>query len=175
MARAFGHTSGRCRPDPKSCLIALSIELHEHTVAYAARVLRERGATPTQVKVGIHLALGKDETGDCGRTRPSTLLGRGSCQKALSNSRCSQFHRARHENLAEPKKQKARSKFAACGMSYSGAVLRRRILRKKRRRRRDGTVFMRKADATAAGPRLKRPVAMAQLNPRERLKPLVNL
>jgi DNA-binding CsgD family transcriptional regulator len=45
--------------DPKSCLIAVTIELHEHPIAYAARVLRERGATPTQVKVGIHLALGK--------------------------------------------------------------------------------------------------------------------
>jgi DNA-binding NarL/FixJ family response regulator len=37
----------------------LTIELHEHPVAHAARVLRESGATPTQTKVGIHLALGK--------------------------------------------------------------------------------------------------------------------
>jgi DNA-binding CsgD family transcriptional regulator len=44
--------------DPKSCLIAVTIELHEHTIAYAARVLRENGATPVQTKVGIHLALG---------------------------------------------------------------------------------------------------------------------
>ncbi len=45
--------------DPKSCLIAVTIELREHPVAYAARVLRESGATPTQVKVGIQLALGR--------------------------------------------------------------------------------------------------------------------
>jgi DNA-binding CsgD family transcriptional regulator len=45
--------------DPKACLIAVKIELHEHAIAHAARVLRESGATPTQTKVGIHLALGK--------------------------------------------------------------------------------------------------------------------
>jgi hypothetical protein len=45
--------------DPKSCLIAVTVELHEHPIAHAARVLRESGATPTQVKVGIQLALGK--------------------------------------------------------------------------------------------------------------------
>ena len=45
--------------DPKSCLIAVTIELHEHSIAHAARVLRDSGATPAQTKVGIHLALGK--------------------------------------------------------------------------------------------------------------------
>jgi DNA-binding CsgD family transcriptional regulator len=45
--------------DPKACLIAVTIDLHEHAIAYAARALRERGATPTQVKVGIQIALGK--------------------------------------------------------------------------------------------------------------------
>jgi DNA-binding NarL/FixJ family response regulator len=45
--------------DPKSCLIAVTIELHEHAIAHAARMLRESGATPAQVKVGIRLALGK--------------------------------------------------------------------------------------------------------------------
>jgi DNA-binding CsgD family transcriptional regulator len=45
--------------DPKSCLIAVTIEFHEHPIAHAARVLRESGATPTQTKVGIQLALGK--------------------------------------------------------------------------------------------------------------------
>jgi len=45
--------------DPKSCLIGVTIELHEHAISYAARVLRESGATPAQTKVGIHLALGK--------------------------------------------------------------------------------------------------------------------
>ncbi len=45
--------------DPKSCLISVMIELREHAIAHAARILRERGATPTQVKVGIRLAMGK--------------------------------------------------------------------------------------------------------------------
>jgi DNA-binding CsgD family transcriptional regulator len=45
--------------DPKSCLISVTVELHEHPIAHAARMLRESGATPTQTKVGIHLALGK--------------------------------------------------------------------------------------------------------------------
>src|SRR5262249_6864572 len=45
--------------DPKSCLIAVTIELREHPVAHAARILRERGATSTQIKVGIRLAMGK--------------------------------------------------------------------------------------------------------------------
>jgi DNA-binding CsgD family transcriptional regulator len=45
--------------DPQSCLIGVMIELHEHPIAHAARVLREGGATPTEVKVGIQLALGK--------------------------------------------------------------------------------------------------------------------
>jgi DNA-binding CsgD family transcriptional regulator len=45
--------------DPKSCLIAVTIALHEHPIAHAARVLRESGATPTQTKVGIQLVLGK--------------------------------------------------------------------------------------------------------------------
>jgi hypothetical protein len=48
--------------DPKSCLISVTIELHEHPIAHAARVLRESGATPAQVKVGIHLALGKPKS-----------------------------------------------------------------------------------------------------------------
>jgi hypothetical protein len=45
--------------DPKSCLIAVTIELREHAVAHAARILRDSGASPAQVKVGIGLALGK--------------------------------------------------------------------------------------------------------------------
>jgi hypothetical protein len=45
--------------DPKACLISVMIELHEHAIAHAARVLRESGATPAQTKIGIHLALGK--------------------------------------------------------------------------------------------------------------------
>jgi len=45
--------------DPKSCLISVTIALHEHPIAHAARALREYGATPAQTKVGIQLALGK--------------------------------------------------------------------------------------------------------------------
>jgi len=45
--------------DPKSCLIAVTIELREHAIAHAARILRESGATAAQTKVGIQLALGK--------------------------------------------------------------------------------------------------------------------
>jgi DNA-binding CsgD family transcriptional regulator len=45
--------------DPKSCLISVTVELHEHLIAHAARALRESGATQTQTKVGIRLALGK--------------------------------------------------------------------------------------------------------------------
>jgi DNA-binding NarL/FixJ family response regulator len=45
--------------DPKSCLIAVSIDLHEHPIAHGARVLRVNGATPAQVRVGVQLALGK--------------------------------------------------------------------------------------------------------------------
>jgi DNA-binding CsgD family transcriptional regulator len=45
--------------DPKSCLISVTVELREHAIAHAARILRESGATPAQVKVGVHLALGK--------------------------------------------------------------------------------------------------------------------
>ena len=45
--------------DPKSCLIAVTVELREYAVAHAARILRESGATPAQVRVGIQLAMGK--------------------------------------------------------------------------------------------------------------------
>ncbi len=45
--------------DPKGCLVAVTIELREHAIAHAARMLRESGATPAQVKVGIQIALGK--------------------------------------------------------------------------------------------------------------------
>jgi hypothetical protein len=45
--------------DPEACLLSVTIELREHAIAHAARVLRESGATPAQTKVGIQLALGK--------------------------------------------------------------------------------------------------------------------
>jgi DNA-binding CsgD family transcriptional regulator len=47
--------------DPKSCLVAVTIELREHSLANAARVLRESGTTPAQMKVGIELAMGKSK------------------------------------------------------------------------------------------------------------------
>jgi DNA-binding CsgD family transcriptional regulator len=47
--------------DPKSCLIAVTIALREHAIAYAARVLRESGATPPQLRVGLQLAMGKSK------------------------------------------------------------------------------------------------------------------
>jgi DNA-binding CsgD family transcriptional regulator len=48
--------------DPKSCFITVTIELRENAIAHAARILRESGATPGQVKVGVRLALGKSKT-----------------------------------------------------------------------------------------------------------------
>jgi DNA-binding NarL/FixJ family response regulator len=39
----------------------VTVELREHAIAHAARVLRYSGATPAQVKVGVHLALGKSK------------------------------------------------------------------------------------------------------------------
>jgi hypothetical protein len=96
--------------DPKSCLISVTIELHEYPIAHAARVLRESGATPTQTKVGIQLALGKpkpviaDELG----IQLSSVA-----EKALSDSRCSQFRRASHKNLAWPKTRRGAPIFAA--------------------------------------------------------------
>jgi DNA-binding CsgD family transcriptional regulator len=58
LAPAGAH-SGDVARDPQSCLISVTIELREHFVAHAARVLRQNGATPAQVKVGIQLGLGK--------------------------------------------------------------------------------------------------------------------
>jgi len=39
----------------------VTIELLEHPIARAARILRECGATPAQTKAGIQLALGKSK------------------------------------------------------------------------------------------------------------------
>jgi DNA-binding CsgD family transcriptional regulator len=54
-----GTLPGDAAKDPKSCFIAITIELREPAIAHAARVLRESGATPAQTKVGIQIALGK--------------------------------------------------------------------------------------------------------------------
>jgi DNA-binding CsgD family transcriptional regulator len=45
--------------DPRGCLIVVRIDLHEHPIAHAARVLRESRATPAQIKIGVQLAMGK--------------------------------------------------------------------------------------------------------------------
>jgi DNA-binding CsgD family transcriptional regulator len=63
--------------DPKSCLIAVTIELREHAIAHAARVLRESGATPAQTKVGIQLALGK--------TRPEIAVELGLQRSSIAD------------------------------------------------------------------------------------------
>ncbi len=50
---------GDVAKDPKSCLIEVTFALREHALAHAARILRESGATPAQMKIGIQLAMGK--------------------------------------------------------------------------------------------------------------------
>ncbi|MCI0600842.1 MAG: LuxR C-terminal-related transcriptional regulator [Beijerinckiaceae bacterium] len=62
--------------DPKSCHVGVMIELREHAIARAARVLRESGATPTQVKVGIQLALGKTKSEIAGELgiKPTSVM-----------------------------------------------------------------------------------------------------
>jgi hypothetical protein len=54
-----GTSAADMAKDPKGRLIAVSIELHEHPIAHAARILRMSGATPAQVCAGVKLALGK--------------------------------------------------------------------------------------------------------------------
>src|SRR5215207_2599798 len=44
---------------PLDVPIAVHLELLEHATAHVARVLREHGVSPSQVRVGVHLALGK--------------------------------------------------------------------------------------------------------------------
>lgn len=56
---APGLAPGDAARDPKGCLVAVTLELREHAISRAARVLRESGATPAQVKVGIELAMGR--------------------------------------------------------------------------------------------------------------------
>jgi len=109
--------------DPKSCLISVTIELHEHASAHAARVLRESGATPTQTKVGIQLVLGKpkpviaDELGvqlsavaDLTKRLYQTLDVHNSAELG-------------HENLAGPKTRRGAPKFAARRISFPGTLV----------------------------------------------------
>ena len=53
---AAGSSPGNAVKDTGGCLVALSIDLHEHPIAHAARILRLSGATPAQVEVGVKLA-----------------------------------------------------------------------------------------------------------------------
>ena len=63
--------------DPKACLVSVTVELHEHPIAHAARVLRESGATAAQTKVGIQLALGK--------TRPEIAVELGLQRSSIAD------------------------------------------------------------------------------------------
>jgi hypothetical protein len=103
MARAGGHASGRSRQGFEK----LSDRGDDGTPrtphcpcgARAAGMRRHAGAGESRHSPRSW----KDATCDRGRARHPTFLGRGSHEKALSDSRCSQFRRARHENLARPK------------------------------------------------------------------------
>lgn len=55
--------------EPKGCLIAITIELHEHAVAYAARVARERRDTGA-IKGRNPACVGQDKASDCGCAWP---------------------------------------------------------------------------------------------------------
>jgi hypothetical protein len=102
--------------DPKSCLIAVTMELHEHPCPCGARAARKRrDAGPGESRHST--CFGQDQAGDRGRARNPTLFDRGCDQKALSESRCSQFRRASHKNLAEPKTRRGPPKFAARGVN----------------------------------------------------------
>jgi hypothetical protein len=78
--------------DPKSCLIAVTIELHEHAIAHAARMLRESGATPAQTKVGIQLALGKTKPVIADELGVQLSAVESLTKKLYQKSRWSQFH-----------------------------------------------------------------------------------
>ncbi len=62
--------------DPNGCPTAVTIEPGQPPAAHAARILRESGATPAQLKVGLQFALGKtkraiaDELG----IKPTTVV-----------------------------------------------------------------------------------------------------
>jgi hypothetical protein len=113
MARACGHTCARLRQGPES----LSHRGDNRTPrtchcpcgARAARKRRDAGPDESRNSPCPR----QNETCDRGRTRHPTLLGRGSHENALSDSRCSQFRRASHKNLAGPKASRGAPKLAA--------------------------------------------------------------
>jgi len=145
--------------DPKSCLIAVTIELREHAIAYAARVLRESGATPAQTKVGIHLALGK--------SRPEIADELGLQRSSVADHTKKLYQTLDVHNSTElgtkiwlnPKQDEARQGvFPAPVLRTTGFV------RDKPPYRSYAIVGKRPDEhAAAAGLRLKRPLAMAQL------------
>jgi hypothetical protein len=84
---------------PICFLIRVSVNLREHAVAHAARVLRQSGATPAQTKVGIALALGKTKpmiAKELG-VKPSSI--RGFDKKTLLPAGHSQCRSARQKNM----------------------------------------------------------------------------
>jgi hypothetical protein len=86
--------------DPKGCLIAVTVELRQHAVAHAARILRESGVTPTQLKVGIQLAFGKTKTAIADELGIRLTSVVDLTRKLYRDSRHPQCRRARGKNLA---------------------------------------------------------------------------
>jgi DNA-binding CsgD family transcriptional regulator len=134
--------------DPKSCLIAVTIELHEHAIAYAARVLRESGATPAQTKVGIHLALGK--------SRPEIADELG-----LQISSVADHSKKLYQTLDVHNSTELGTKI---WLNPHQDDARQGVF--QRRPQRDLFETSRPMSTPVAGPRPKRPLAMAQLDSR---------
>ncbi len=91
---------GDVAKDPMNALIAVTFELREHAIAHAARVLRESGVTPAQMKVGIGLALGKTKPLIADELGIQLSSVAGLTKKLYQNSQRSQFRGARRENSA---------------------------------------------------------------------------
>ncbi|MGA7384820.1 MAG: hypothetical protein WBW81_09090 [Methylocella sp.] len=141
--------------DPQGCLIAVTIELREHAIAYAARVLRESGATPAQTKVGIHLALGKQRpeiADELGLQRSSVADHTKKLYQALDVHNSTELGTKIWLN---PKQDEARQGLGA-GFVRDKAPYRPYAVA--------GTDEKAAAREPAAGPRPKRPVAMAPLD-----------
>ena len=92
-------------------------------VIVAARVLRESGATAAQTKVGIKLALGKPKPAIADELGIQLSSVADHTKMLYQDSRCSQFRRASHKNMAEPKTRRGAPRSVARRMSFSGTVL----------------------------------------------------
>jgi DNA-binding CsgD family transcriptional regulator len=70
-----GATAADIVADRDAAQIAVNIELREHAISHAARVLREGGASPAQVRIGVLLATGpsKPEIAQELGVRPSSV------------------------------------------------------------------------------------------------------